>query len=103
MGAAVAAAVVRRERLIVEAYRRAGAVAPERARTPEELFVHERLAFRRLVGHAVLRDAGGGRYFLDEPSWMALRGMRRRLALAMALVALAIAVGVLIAGAVVSR
>lgn len=103
MGAAVAAAVVRRERMIVEAYRDAGAVSPERARAPDELLVHQRIAFRRLVEHAVLREAGGGRYFLDEPSWAAVRGMRRRMALVMALLVLIIAVGVLAAGGLLAR
>ena len=103
MGAAVIGAAMRRERLIVAAYRDAGALTPERARTPDEVYVDQRLAFSRLVDHGVLRDAGGGRYFLDEPSWRALRGMRRRLALVMALIVLIVATGVFFATAIVKR
>jgi hypothetical protein len=47
--------------------------------------IHPHVAFHRLARRAVLRDAGGGRYYLDEPSWRALRGTRRRVALAIAL------------------
>ncbi len=42
----------------------------------------------RLRRHAVLREASPGLYYLDEPSWQAVRGMRRRMALAMLLVVL---------------
>jgi hypothetical protein len=103
MGAVAAAGIMRRERLIVDAYRDAGAISPERARTPDELLIHAGFAFRRLIDHAVLRDVGDGRYFLDEPSWKALRGIRRRLAFVVALVALIIASGALIASGIIAR
>jgi hypothetical protein len=45
--------------------------------------VPEGLAFRRLREHAVLREAEGGRLYLDEPSWQALRAIRRRMAMVM--------------------
>jgi hypothetical protein len=34
--------------------------------------------FRLLVRRAVLREVGNGRYYLDEPTWTALRSMRHR-------------------------
>lgn len=85
MGAA-AAVLLRRERDIVGTYRGVGATSPDRARQPEELDVRQRLAFDRLVQRAVLRDVGDGRYYLDEPSWKALRRIRRRFALVIAIV-----------------
>jgi hypothetical protein len=85
--------IIRRERDVVASYRGAGATSPETARSPEELDLSHRLAFDRLVRRAVLRDAGGGRYYLDEASWKATNGMRRRfiiIALAILLVMFAI-------------
>jgi hypothetical protein len=97
MGAVAVAVIVRREREIVETYRDAGATSAEHARTPDELGVPTRVAFDRLVERAVLREVGGGRYFLDEPSWLAMRRMRRRFAtvimVSMAIAALVVAVG----------
>ena len=79
MAASAAAAIVIKEKHIVEAYRFAGATSPDRAATPASLGVHERIAFRKLVGHAVLRETQPGMYYLDEPSWAALGNMRRRI------------------------
>src|SRR3954468_21687149 len=78
MGAA-AAVVIRKEREIVDIYRGAGATSASQARDPDELGVDRRVAFHRLVSRAVLRDAGTERYYLDEPSWNALRATRRQM------------------------
>jgi hypothetical protein len=100
MGAA-AAIILRKERDIVSAYRGAGATSPDRARSPEELDVDQRLPFERLVQRAVLRRVGDGRYYLDEPSWEALRGIRQRMALVMMLLVVG-ALVILIASGVVT-
>ncbi len=78
MGAA-AAIIMRKQRDIVQTFRASGAVTRERARVPDDLGVDESLVFKGLVRRAVLRDAGGGRYYLDEPSWNALRTLRQRM------------------------
>ena len=81
MGAAAAAAVIiRKERELVERFREAGATSASTAKTADALGVHPRLAWERLERHAVIRPAAGGAYYLDEPSWEALRRMRRRVA-----------------------
>lgn len=80
MGAA-AAVIMRKQRDIVQTFRASGAVSRERARVPDDLGVDENLVFKGLVRRAVLRDAGNGRYFLDEPSWNALHTLRQRMAL----------------------
>jgi hypothetical protein len=85
MGAAVAI-IIRKEREIVNTYRAAGATSPSAARDPGELSVPRRVPFRRLVTRAVLRDAGNGRYYLDEASWNALRSIRHRMAIVMLLI-----------------
>ena len=81
--AAAAAVIQRKEREIVNTFRGAGATSADRARDPSELGVAKHLAFERLTRRAVLREAGAGKYYLDEPSWNALRGIRRRLAIVM--------------------
>jgi hypothetical protein len=98
MAAAVAAVIQRQEREIVDTFRGVGAISPNRARDPEELGLRHHLAFERLVRRAVLRDAGDGKYYLDEPSWNALRSLRRRIAIVMLLVV--VGLGVLAAAGV---
>ena len=88
MGASVVAVLAVKEKHIVEAFRRAGATGAESAVAPASIGVSERLAFRRLRQHAVLREARSGAFYLDEPSWHALRALRRRVALVGLLVVL---------------
>ncbi len=99
MGAA-AAVILRKERDIVNSYRGAGAVTPDRAMSPDQLDVPRRMAFERLVQRAVLRDTGNGRYYLDEPSWEALRGIRRRMALVIVILVVGATVVLLASGVV---
>ena len=97
MGAA-AAVIIARERRVVEAFTAAGATSPERARPVEALGVEsDGMALRRLKGHAVIREADAGRFYLDLPSWNALRRMRRKLALVLLLVVILIFAAALIA------
>jgi hypothetical protein len=85
MGAA-AAVIIARERRVVEAFTAAAATSPERARPLDSLGMDSYgMALRRLQDHAVIREAEGGRFYLDLPSWQALRRMRRRLILVLLL------------------
>jgi len=79
MGAAVAV-LLAKERHIVAAFEQLGDVTPERARTPDEVGVDQRLAWRRLREREIVRDAGDGRYYLDVDVWRATRRLRRRMA-----------------------
>jgi hypothetical protein len=91
MGAAVAV-LIAKERHIVLAFERAGAVTPERSRTPEEIGVDaNRLAWRRLRERAIVRDAGEGRFYLDVEVWEANRRLRRRMAIVLLIVVLLVA------------
>jgi hypothetical protein len=74
----VVAVVLMKERKMVARLRMAGAVNPAQARTLEELGLQRGVILRRLRERAVIRDAGGERYYLDEPSWAAVRRSRRR-------------------------
>jgi hypothetical protein len=81
MGAA-AAVILLRERQLVEAFERAGATSPDRARTPEEVGADPQARdWQRLRERAIVREAsaGDGRYYVDVEVWQALRRMRRRL------------------------
>lgn len=94
MGAAVVAVIVAKEREIVDAFRDVGAVSPETAVTLDQAGVDERVGFRRLRRHAVIREgAAPDRYYLDEGVWNAVRGTRRRLAIVMLGIVVLLAVG----------
>jgi hypothetical protein len=74
----VAAVVLGKERRLVRQFQTAGATSAERARTLEELGISRGLILRRLRERAVIRQAGTDRYYLDGPSWEAVRRSRRR-------------------------
>ena len=94
MGATAAVAViVRKERELVDHLRSVGAVSTDTARTLTQLGADQGLAWRRLVERAVIRSTPVGTWYLDEPSWMALRRMRRRLAFVLAAIGLIVALG----------
>ena len=93
MGAAAVAVIIAKEKQIVERFRQAGATTPQSAVAPATIAVPERFPFRKLRQHAVLRETSPGWFYLDEPSWEALRGLRRRLGLVWLLVVLMAAVG----------
>ena len=96
---AAAAIVIRREKDAVAAYRSAGATTPGRAHRPEGLGVTNAMAIRRLTSRAVLRPGTEpGTLYLDEPSWTALRSMRRRMAVVLVIVGCAFALASWYAG-----
>lgn len=98
MGASVAAAaIMRKERQLVDHFRGIGAVSADTARTLAQLGVDQNIGWRRLVDHAVLRSTPAGTWYLDEPSWMALGRMRRRLALVIAVMGAILLIGAFIA------
>ena len=104
MGASAAAAVIiRKERELVEHFMAAGAVAPSSARSSSDLGVHERFAWMRLIERGVIREAGPGRYYFDEPTWVALRRRRRRLALVLIIFVAVFAVATMMATRIVAR
>ncbi|MEP6573301.1 MAG: hypothetical protein ABJD11_11425 [Gemmatimonadota bacterium] len=100
MGAAAAAIIVHKEKELVGIFQRARAVSPATAQSLAALQAHEGVALRRLRVRAVIREAGPGQFYLDEPSWTALRAMRRRILLVMLVLAVALAVAALTIGKV---
>jgi hypothetical protein len=89
MGAA-AAVVLIKERHVVEAFERAGALSPDRALVPSDVGVETNgIGWRRLRDRAVVRESapGSGRFYLDVEVWEAQRRMRQRIMLVVLLVA----------------
>ena len=74
----ISAVILARERRMVNRVRAAGASSPEQARTLEQLGISRGVILRRLRERAVIRQAGPDRFYLDEPSWEAVRRARRR-------------------------
>lgn len=82
MGASAAAAIIiKRERDLVDHFRRAGATSPQTAQSPAALGVETRLAWDILERGAIIRPGPSGTFYLDEPSWEAMGRRRRRLAI----------------------
>jgi hypothetical protein len=97
MGApAVAAILRRREREVVDDFRAAGATSPANAQSYNAVGVGESIAVRRLRARAVLREGTPGTYYLDEQSWTALLGIRRRIAVTVLSVLAFVLLGVLL-------
>ena len=101
MGAAAVAIVHRREREVVDAFRRHGALSPATARDLDWLGVDPgSLGFTRLHRRAVVREATPGAYYLDEEVWAAVHDTRRRIGFIVLLVVALAAIVVLTSGGI---
>jgi len=84
-----AAVMIRREKEMVAVFRAAHATSPETARSPDALGLTSEHALRRLEARAVIRPgAQPGTLYLDEPSWAAIQGIRRRMLIVVLIVVL---------------
>lgn len=79
MGAAAAAVMIHKEKDLVAHFKSLRAVSPESARPQQDFADDSSNAWKRLFRHAVIRQAPGGTWYLDELSWEALRHTRRRI------------------------
>lgn len=89
-GGAAAAVMIRKDRELVDHFRNLRAVSPQSARSRQDFADDSSNAWKRLVRHAVIREASSGNWYLDELSWKALRTTRRRV-IAIVLVAVLVA------------
>jgi hypothetical protein len=95
MGAPAIAAVIRRkEREVVDDFRRGGACSPTTARSLADLGLEDSWPVRRLQRRAVIREPQPGVLYLDEEVWMAVRRTRRRVALTFGAVLLLLLIGI---------
>ena len=63
---AILAAQAQAERRAFEAFRAAGATAPERAQTLPAMEITESMALRALTNRGIVREAEPGHFWLDE-------------------------------------
>ena len=95
MGAPAIAAVIRRkEREVVDDFRRGGATAPDAAKSLADLGLEDSWPVRRLQRRAVIREPQPGVMYLDEEVWAAVRRTRRRVALTFGAVMLVLVIGI---------
>lgn len=95
MGAPAIAAVIRRkEREVVDDFRRAGATSPITAKSLADVGLEDSWPVRRLQRRAVIREPEPGVLYLDEEVWSAVRRTRRRVALVFITVLLVLAIGI---------
>ncbi len=87
------AVLVRQQNAIVRAFEQGAATTPATACSASRLGLKPGMAWHHLVGHAVLRCPGDGRYFVDLPNWQRMR--RRRHRIAVAIIGIVVAVGLL--------
>lgn len=77
-GPAIAAVIRRKEREVVDDFRRAGATSPSTAKSLADVGLEDSWPVRRLQRRAVIREPEPGVMYLDEEVWQAVRRTRRR-------------------------
>ncbi len=92
----ITAVMVHKQHAIVRAFEQAIATTAATACHAEQLGLKPGMAWHQLVGHAVLRCPGDGRYFVDLVNWRRLRRRRRRMALAAVIVGALVVLGVIL-------
>jgi hypothetical protein len=97
MGApAIAAVIRRREREVVDDFRRGGATSPTTARSLADLGLSDSWPVHRLQKRAVIREPEPGIMYLDEEVWAAVRRMRQRVGLIFGTIFVLLAIGIAI-------
>jgi len=91
---AIAAVIRRKEREVVDDFRRAGATSPTTAMSLPDVGLSDSWPVRRLQRRAVIREPQPGVFYLDEEVWAAVRRTRRRVALMFLALVLIIMIGV---------
>jgi len=94
-----AAIIIRKEKDLVEHFQQARAVSPATAQSLSALRLDDGTALTHLRSRAVIREGAAGTFYLDEPSWLALGRIRRRIIL----IAVLIVVGLGITTALTGR
>lgn len=95
-GAAVVLVVARKERDLIDHFRRVRALSPETAATSASIGVEERHAWHRLARRGIIHQAPNSGWYLDEDALVSLGQTRRKRALAIIAVVLALFVASLV-------
>ncbi len=93
-----AAIIIRKEKDLVAHFLQARAVSPATAQSLSALRLDDGRALRRLCSRAVIREAPGGTFYLDEPRWVALGRMRRRVMLVAVLIVVGLGIATALSG-----
>jgi hypothetical protein len=101
MSAPVIVTIIRRrEREVVDDFRRGGATSPITAKSLADLGISDSWPVRRLRRRSVIHEPEPGVMYLDEETWAEVRRTRHRVALALAtgmvLLAAGIAIGLVV-------
>lgn len=62
---------------LINSFRNSGTNSPKTAKTLEDLNIHPRRMFRRLLNRGVINEASAGRYYLNETNLDEYRQGRR--------------------------
>jgi len=62
---------------LIKSFRNSGTTSPRTAKTLEDLNIHPRRMFRRLLNRGVINEAGSGRYYLNEANLDEYNQVRR--------------------------
>ena len=93
-----AAIIIRKERDVVAHFQQARALSPATAQSLSALGLDDGTALRRLRSRAVIREGAGDTFYLDEPGWLALGRIRRRLILVAVLIVVGLGIATALAG-----
>ncbi len=67
---------------IMNAFRKADATSPDRARTTAELHIRSKLIFNKLISRGVIKQVSGDRYYMDLQAQGSYLRRRRLIVLA---------------------
>jgi hypothetical protein len=62
---------------LIASFRNSGTTSPKTAKTLEDLNIHPRRMFRRLLNRGVINEAGSARYYLNEANLEEYNQVRR--------------------------
>ena len=93
---AVMAAQKQARMRVLDAFRLAGATAPERAQPIDQLGLTRNSALLELERQGVIKTAGGGRVYLDEAAYVAVRDRQPTRAVRVLAVVLAVVLVILL-------
>lgn len=95
---AIAVALTRAERRLIDHLRRAGAISPATARALPELRGIEEGRLERFLAAGVIREPAPGSYYVDEAVYATFRRDRRALVLSVLGVVLAVLLVLVLSG-----
>src|SRR5687767_7901851 len=90
----IPAVIRKREREVVDDFRRGGATDPTSAKSLADLGLEDSWPVRRLQKRAVIREPQPGVMYLDEEVWAAVRRTRRQVVLTFMAVVVVIVIAV---------